>query len=408
MIRIFESHPVQYKAPVYQELNRLIPGEFEVIYATDASVRPDNIDVEFGQRIAWDIPLLEGYRFRVLGNETRIPFGSPDSLSGRGVFTLLRKERPAAIVLTALRYRVDQAAYLSALILRIPILIRQETQDEMNAARRTRLTSWLRSLIYRGIYAPVRRAFAFGELNYEHLVRHGIEPRRITFSRFSVPDVFEGIEDREREVIRREVRQRYGIPEDSIVVGFVGKFIEKKNPDLVFRALESLPAALLRRLHLLFIGSGQLLADLEAEAVRAECRWGTRTTFTGFINQSELPRYYLAMDILQLPSRPMGEAWGLVVNEALNAGCGVVISEAVGCHREFGDLDRVRVVPVEAAERMACAIEELAKFPRDFAWARARMQAYSSRAAAEGIRDGLRPYLERDSLRDEDREGLFT
>jgi glycosyltransferase involved in cell wall biosynthesis len=143
----------------------------------------------------------------------------------------------------------------------------------------------------------------------------------------------------------------------------------------------------------MFVGSGQLQPELDRLAGMAGQRWGVRTTFTGFINQSQLAPYYLAMDVLMLPSRRMGEAWGLVVNEALNAGCAVVISDAVGCYAEFGDLERVRIISVESHDQMAEAIRELAQYPRDFRWAEDRMAQYSTRAAAEAMRNGLVPYL---------------
>ena len=65
---IFETHPIQYRAPVYQVLDRMLPGQFEVIYASDYSVRGQK-DVGFNEKIAWDVPLLAGYRYRVLNNE---------------------------------------------------------------------------------------------------------------------------------------------------------------------------------------------------------------------------------------------------------------------------------------------------------------------------------------------------
>jgi glycosyltransferase involved in cell wall biosynthesis len=388
-IFIFESHPVQYKAPVYQELARLMPDAFEVIYATDASMRPDNVDVEFGEKFAWDVPLLQGYPHRILGNETRIPFGSPDSLSGRGVFRLLKAERPRAIVLTSMRYNVDKVAYVSALALRIPILVRQETQDQMHSAERTWLKSALRFLAYVAIYAPVRHAFAFGVLNSAHLRRHGISADRISFARFSVPNAYAKLSSAEKLGMREELRAQCGVSQEKIVLGFCGKLIPKKNPALVFEALSNVTDDRRKLLHLLFVGSGQLEPDLKKLAARAEAQWGVKTTFSGFVNQSQLAPYYLAMDILHLPSRWMGEAWGLVVNEALNAGCGVVMSEAVGCHPEFSDLERVRVIKVDSASDFSKAIVELSVFTRDFDWAAERMNRYSSRSAAEGIRRGL-------------------
>ena len=48
----------------------------------------------------------------------------------------------------------------------------------------------------------------------------------------------------------------------------------------------------------------------------------------GFRNQSELPALYDLCDVFALPSR--FEPWGLVVNEAMNAGRPVIVSDRVG------------------------------------------------------------------------------
>ena len=51
--------------------------------------------------------------------------------------------------------------------------------------------------------------------------------------------------------------------------------------------------------------------------------------FLGFKNQTELPGYYDLCDVLVLPS--VFEPWGLVINEVMNAGRAVVVSDQVGC-----------------------------------------------------------------------------
>jgi glycosyltransferase involved in cell wall biosynthesis len=91
-----------------------------------------------------------------------------------------------------------------------------------------------------------------------------------------------------------------------------------------------------------------------------------------------------------LPSRREGETWGLVVNEALQAGCAVAVSDAVGCAVEFGQWERVRVVPQGNAEALARALEQLAVFPRKFNWAREGMNSYSTERAAEGLAAEIR------------------
>ena len=55
-----------------------------------------------------------------------------------------------------------------------------------------------------------------------------------------------------------------------------------------------------------------------------------RAHFEGFQNQSELAHYYVASDVLVLPSDGR-ETWGLVVNEAMACGRPAIVSDAAGC-----------------------------------------------------------------------------
>ncbi len=377
MIFIFDSHPVQYKAPIYQRLQQLRPGGFKVFYASDSTMRGHR-DRDFAAVVAWDTPLLDGYAHAVLNNERGTPFQGFRTLTGRGIFSLLRRERPRAVLISQFLYEFDLATYLSCRLLGIPIWIRHETQDE--AFVRPAWKSILRNLFYRAAYAGVSHAFFIGALSREHLRRHGMPMRRMSFAPYCTPVTLGITAERQREW-RESIRRRLNIGPDETVLLFSGKFIEKKNPQLILEALRLLSIEERKRIALIFVGSGPLEETLRAQA--AEFR--DRVHFTGFVNQAEIPQYYTAADVLLLPSRRAGETWGLVVNEALQAGCGVVMTSAVGCHREFGDWEKVRVIAPEDARACAAAIQELASQPRSFDWCAEAMKAYSVEAAAEAI-----------------------
>jgi len=390
-VYFFDSHPVQYKAPVYQELQRILPDSFEIIYASDFSVRGGNVDRGFGKEITWDTPLLSGYAFRVLGNEKGVPQASIWNITGKGIFSLLKKERPQAVVLTQSRYAFDHAAYISALLLDIPILIRQETQDELFSGQRGWVKKVLRSAAYRVMYAPVRHAFAFGVLNAEHLIRHGVDKRSISFAHFSVNNPFVNMTQADREAQRADMRRRLGFEDEDYVIGFFGKLIPIKNPQLIFHAIGVLPTELRARTRLLIVGAGALQAELDGLAQQMLKQWGVKTHFAGFINQSQLPPYYLASDTVVLPS--VGEAWGLVINEALNAGCSAVVTNTVGCRKEFGHLDRVRTVPAGHAEALSAALVDVSRYQRSFTWAEEYMKDYSTEAAAAALKAQIVRYV---------------
>src|SRR2546425_4757453 len=58
---VIETHPVQYRTPVYRTLQQRYGVPVTVIYGSDFSVAGYH-DCEFGNTFAWDGDLLSGYR----------------------------------------------------------------------------------------------------------------------------------------------------------------------------------------------------------------------------------------------------------------------------------------------------------------------------------------------------------
>jgi glycosyltransferase involved in cell wall biosynthesis len=377
MILIFETHPIQYKAPVYQRLQQLRPDSFRVIYGTDSSMR-DGFDPEFGRKVTWDTPLLEGYPNTILKNQVGPSLEGFRSLSGRGVFALLRQLKPQAVLVAPFLYEFDLRVFLSCLLLRIPIWTRTETQDE--AFVRSRWRTDVRKAVYWLAYKFVSHAFYIGALNREHLLQHGLPPEKMSFAPYASPLTIPS-DTSTRQRLRDEVRGRLGLASDDVVVLFSGKLIDKKNPGLVLVALAQLPPELAKKTHVVYVGSGELEPMLREEAKK----YPGQIHFAGFINQSEMASYYLAADILVLSSRRAGETWGLVVNEALQAGCAVIMTSAVGSSRDFGHTERVRVIPDNLSNACSQAIIGLARLPRSFNWSAGLIAPYTIEAAAQAI-----------------------
>lgn len=380
---IFETHPIQYRAPVFQALAQLRPESFEAVYASDFSVRGYK-DAQFGTTVAWDTPLLAGYPHRVLHNEVGKGIESWGGLTGRGVDALIADVRPAAVLLHSFGYAFTMSAYWAALRRQIPIWIRMETQDHASPPRGPLKTA-VRTAIYRVLYRSVSKAFYIGQLNREHYLRHGMKPNQLVQAHYCTPDPIAQLSSESCHELRCSTRQAHGIANDAVVISFFGKLITKKDPVMLVHAVAAMRLPPGRPLALLFVGNGELESELQELTRKLLAPKGIQVVFAGFINQSKLAGYYLASDVVALPSRRMGETWGLVVNEALQAGCAVVVSDAVGCQRDFGTWDRVRVVPVEDCAAAALALGELALLPRDFNWARPGLESYSIQAAAAAI-----------------------
>jgi glycosyltransferase involved in cell wall biosynthesis len=118
-----------------------------------------------------------------------------------------------------------------------------------------------------------------------------------------------------------EFRHRYGIPEDKVLVLYVGRISKEKNLDVLSAAYLKLRAAGLP-VHLALVGEGPYLKELRETL--------PETSFTGCLNGEELAQAYAAADVFGFPSTT--DTFGNVVIEALASGLPVVVSNQGGPH----------------------------------------------------------------------------
>lgn len=376
---VIDSHPVQYRVPVYREIARLLAERgrnLRVIYASDSSVR-GAVDEGFGQEVAWDEPMLEGYESEFLPDAKTCQPGGFSAINGRGIEARIQELRPDAILLNGINYRLFLRAMLAGKRLGIPLWLRSETQDE--AFTRAAWKSAVRSLVYRFAYSQFAHFFPIGEANAAHYRAHGVREEQMTFARYCVVDRFVGTAE-DRSARGTAQRRELEVPEGVRLVMFSGKLIPKKNPGVLLEALEQLSPEERKDYALLFVGSGELEEELRR---RAEAIPEAKVIFAGFVNQAAIGDYYLASDALALPSRQMGETWGLVANEALLAGKPVILSRNAGCSRDFAGFAGVQVVDPEA-EPIAAALRSLPAQAQGET-VRAQLAPYSVEVVASAI-----------------------
>jgi glycosyltransferase involved in cell wall biosynthesis len=165
-------------------------------------------------------------------------------------------------------------------------------------------------------------------------------------------------------------------------------FIEKTRPWDIVEAIEQLHAQSLN-VHLLMVGEGVLRPGLE-DYVRKK---RLPVTFTGFLNQNEIPMGYACSDVLVLPSG-YAETWGLVVNEAMACGLPAVVSDRVGCGPDLVVEESTgSIFPVGNVQLLAMALAryvsdgpQLAEHGRKAAQ---KVAAYSIKAAADNTINAL-------------------
>lgn len=153
---------------------------------------------------------------------------------------------------------------------------------------------------------------------------------------------------------RAAIRRSLQVPDDGLLVLFVGRVAREKGIELLLRAWNL--AALGRKAVLAVAGEGPLRPLVERER---------SATALGAVSTAELLLLYAAADVLVLPSirtSTFREPWGLVANEAMLQRTPVVASDAVGA--VAGGLVRHRhnglVVRSGDSAALAAALTELA------------------------------------------------
>lgn len=170
------------------------------------------------------------------------------------------------------------------------------------------------------------------------------------------------------------LRLRYGIPPDAPVLLFVGALDRAhyfKGVAVLLQALARLPNPCV---HLLVVGSGDLQPAYARRA--AELGMAARVSFCGRVPAADLPTYYSLADLLVLPSTTRGEAFGMVLIEALACATPVIASNLPGVRSVVAHGSDGLLVPPANPHALAQAISVLLSNP-------ARRQAMGARGRAK-------------------------
>lgn len=151
----------------------------------------------------------------------------------------------------------------------------------------------------------------------------------------------------------RVLRCNLGIPEDALVIGFVGRFTRDKGTAELYRAFNSLRTRY-SDLRLLLLGDFEPGDPVDAD-VRRSIETDPGVILTGVV--PDPAPYYLTMDVFVLPT--YREGFPGVILEAQAAGIPVVTTTATGAIDAVLDGQSGLIVPVGDVDALTAAIDRL-------------------------------------------------
>lgn len=358
----FVSHPIQYQAPLLRRIASEADIDLKVFFSTDISVRGHK-DPGFGVDVKWDVPLLSGYDYEFLPRRRNSESLSSFSPLNWGIYRRLRDGHYDAIWVHGYSTPTALQALFAARRLKIPALIRSDST--LFDRYRSRPKRALKAFFFRILKGCISGVLSVGEANSEYW-RHHLGKKVPIFSLYyAVDNDFFQQRCREASTKREDFRRELGLDPGRPVVLFASKLQKRKRCEDLLEAFLKLTAKGGTRSapYLLIVGDGEERAVLEQRA-KAACTGDVR--FLGFQNQTALPGFFDLCDVFVLAS--VDEPWGLVINEVMNAGRPVIVSDEVGCQRDLVD-DGVTglVVPARNVDALENSLERILANPR---WAR--------------------------------------
>jgi glycosyltransferase involved in cell wall biosynthesis len=327
------SHPIQYQAPLLRRISQEPDIDLTVFFASNFSVR-EYVDRGFGVDVKWDVPLLDGYHHEFLPSIWDKRKTGPTSQLNHGIFSRLRGHRGMAgfDVLWVHGYSTLNAlqAMVAAKALGIPVLLRAESR--LGGKERSVFKRATKHVFFNVVKSLIDGVLPIGTLNSAYWRHYLGEDVPQFLMPYAVDNHYFQSRSQEAVAARGELLRELDLDASRPIILFASKLQNRKRCQDLVEAYLNLSVGEVTAPHpyLVIVGDGVERAALEQRVKQSGCS-GVR--FCGFRNQSELPRFFDLATIFVLPSQD--EPWGLIVNEVMNAGRAVIVSDDVGCQPDL-------------------------------------------------------------------------
>jgi glycosyltransferase involved in cell wall biosynthesis len=357
-LAVLTSHPIQYQAPLFREISKQTDIDLTVFFLSDFSLNSYK-DKGFDQEIKWDIPLLDGYNHAFLpayGPINNTSFFRPFSY---GLKQELKEKKIDVLWVHGYSSQNYIRAIIQAKKLGIKVLFRGESN--LKSGTKNPLKLFIKRIFLKLLFKNCKGFLAIGSLNRDYYRRYGVPERKIFHTPYAVDNLsFQHLINaytKNREAFRLSL----GLQPDRPIILYAGKLMTRKHPMDLLEAYiglsdvegkEPLP-------YLLYVGEGEESSRLKNHAKKTG--W-TSIKFLGFQNQSQLPAFFDLCDVFVLPSTK--EPWGLIVNEVMNAGKPVIVSDQVGCAPDLVvDGENGYIFPARNIDALKTCLEKVISNP---------------------------------------------
>ncbi len=323
-LAIYAIHPIFYQTPIFKELEAYFRSggyiETQVLFGDDLSLKETHFK-EINSKYRPDVPfLLEGYKYKFLRNYAIDARGGFFSRINLEIFKELKNEKYDAILVHGYESLTAWLTMAAAKLTGTKIIWRGEAVLRGNEGGNS-IKQGLKRFVLKKFFRYCDATLFSCTGNKEYLKYYAVGDDKL----FSIPcavnnEFFQ--QERERYINRVDnIKFELGIEEDNLVILFSARFTSRKRPLDLLNALTKIDC---KKITVLFVGDGP-----QRKIMEEYCKQNNiNVIFTGFVNQTEISKYYSVadLDIVISDYDPSPKA----MNEAMNFRLPIIVSSVVG------------------------------------------------------------------------------
>jgi glycosyltransferase involved in cell wall biosynthesis len=315
---------LDYRVPVYEELNKLVDGELQIVYSDTEAMTPKRVSNQLKAVLKEKAIGLGGVKTFIIGNK-----GSNQSNSFANKFIKLNYQPDlfkvvrgcdVDVIIVEGFFQWSPAGFLKKIFQGVPIVLSYERtfHTERNAPKWREL---YRKMVIKFF---IDTAVVNGKLSKEYTSSLGLKKEKITTGGMAADSIFFKIKSFSLE--REECRNEWRFSNATLVFLYVGRLIELKGIVELLKSWKDFNEDVL----LVCAGSGDQKEEI-FDYLKIHNIDNVR--LLGAIAYEKLPSLYKASDVFIIPT--LEDNWSLVVPEAMACGLPVACSKYNGCWPEL-------------------------------------------------------------------------
>ena len=320
---VFVGNPTQYHAPIFKGLSARLMGQIEVLYGDSIGAKPF-FSPELDSIIEWDVPVLEGYPYKIFYNLSPSSKKGFWSRNNPRLIPYVIKSPASYVLLHGYDTVSSWYVFFAALVSRKRILWRGEAVEKPNGER------FLPGIIKR-IVLPLYFSLCYRVLyscsnNRDYLQNYLRDTSKFLSFPCAVDNEYFRAEAITDENIKLKVKKELNIPAADFIITTCSRLTKRKRTDLLLKAISQMSC---QNVTLLVIGNGPERPELEKLA----CELGVKMVVVGFVGQRVVARYLSLSNAFALLSSY--DASPKALNEALSFDLPLIVSSGVGTARDL-------------------------------------------------------------------------